>query len=80
MVSEGFELALLAVSAGFFIQVVIHDLLPRQSHHETKDDFLKHILLVVVGVMVMGLIASSLGEDHGHAEEDIHEEKNNEPH
>ncbi len=80
LVSEGFELALLAVSAGFFIQVVIHDLLPRQSHHETKDDFLKHILLVVVGVMVMGLIASSLGEDHGHAEEDIHEEKNNEPH
>ena len=48
LATENLELVLLAVSAGFFIQVVIHDLLPKHTDHETKADFGKHILLVIV--------------------------------
>lgn len=68
LASESLELTLLAVSAGFFIQVVIHDLLPKHSHHETKADFGKHILLVIIGVILMGLVATTLSEDHAHGE------------
>ncbi len=80
LASENLELVLLAVSAGFFIQVVIHDLLPKHSHHKTKTEFLKHVLLVVIGVMIMGLVSYSLGEEHGHGAEDEHYEEVDEVH
>jgi zinc and cadmium transporter len=71
LASDNLESILLAISAGFFLQVVIHDLLPKHSHHETKVDFSKHILLVIIGAILMGLIATSLTEDHGHEESSI---------
>ena len=80
LASENLELVLLAVSAGFFIQVVIHDLLPKHSRHETKTEFLKHVLLVVVGVVIMGLVSYTLGEEHGYGAEDNHYEEVDEVH
>lgn len=60
---------LLAVAAGFFIHVVIHDLLPRRTHHETTTVFIQHVLLMVVGLAIMAGIANVLGESHSHVEE-----------
>lgn len=64
---------LLAVAAGFFIHVVVHDLLPRPHQHETTRLFFQHVVLVAVGLVVMASIANALGESHAHGDE--HEEE-----
>jgi zinc transporter ZupT len=64
--SHDLEVVLLAVSAGFFLQIVMHDLLPKPSQHETSSLFLSHVLLVLVGALLMGSIANALGESHSH--------------
>ncbi len=68
LVSTELEVALLAVSAGFFLHVVIHDLLPKRAGYDSEGNFLQHILLVVVGALVMGMVANALGEGHVHGE------------
>ncbi len=75
LASHELEIILLAVSAGFFLHVVMHDLLPKRSHHESGAQFLKHLLLVLVGAVLMGSVANYLGESHGHGEEEGHEEE-----
>lgn len=70
--SHELEGVLLGVAAGFFLHVVVHDLLPRRSAHESVSQFLKHVLFVAVGLLLMATIASALGESHSHADE--HEE------
>ena len=68
--------ALLAVSAGFFLHVVMHDLLPRRSHHEDLMTFLKHVLIVIVGAILMGTIANYLTDSHAYGEgehNEVHE-------
>lgn len=69
LASHDLEVLLLAVSAGFFLNVVIHDLLPKPHQHETTSMFLKHFVLVLVGALIMGGVASALGEGHSHEEE-----------
>lgn len=69
LASLALEAVLLAVSAGFFLHVVAHDLLPRPSHHETGRQFLQHLLLVAVGATLMAGINSILGDSHQHGEE-----------
>lgn len=69
------EILLLAISAGFFLHVVIHDLLPKRSHHEDMTTFFKHILIVVVGAVLMGSIANYLSEGHSHEEGEHNEEQ-----
>ncbi len=63
------EILLLAVSAGFFLHVVIHDLLPKRSHHESLSLFFKHILVVTIGAVLMGFIANYLSGSHAHEKE-----------
>lgn len=67
--SHELEGMLLAVSAGFFIHVVVHDLLPRPHQHETNKRFLQHVLFVAVGLLLMATIANALGESHSHGDE-----------
>lgn len=66
LASHGLEIFLLAISSGFFLHVVIHDLLPKKSQHESVSEFAKHIILVVLGALLMGYIANSLSESHAH--------------
>lgn len=66
LASEGLEVLLLAVSSGFFLHVVIHDLLPKRSHHESATTFFKHALIVILGATLMGLVAEMITEPHGH--------------
>jgi zinc and cadmium transporter len=68
------EVLLLAVSAGFFLHVVIHDLLPKRSHHEDPITFLKHVLIVMIGAILMGSIAGYLSDSHSHGEGEHEEE------
>ncbi len=69
-----FEGVLLALSAGFFTHVVLHDLLPKPHHHETRRESLLHFALLLVGLVVMGLITLALGDSHEHSESAVHEE------
>ncbi len=69
LATEELEGLLLAVAAGFFIHVVVHDLLPRPHQHETTQRFLQHVLLVAVGLILMAGIASALSESHAHGDE-----------
>jgi zinc and cadmium transporter len=66
LVSHNLEIALLALSSGFFFHIVIHDLFPKKEHHEKLGQFIKHILLVIIGVVLMGMIAGFLGDSHLH--------------
>lgn len=69
LASHELEAVLLAISAGFFLHVVMHDLLPKRSHHETNTEFFQHVILVIIGALLMGLIANSISEDHSHDNE-----------
>lgn len=69
LASHELEVVLLATSAGFFLHVVIHDLLPKRSHHKTSTKFFQHVILVIVGAVLMGLIANAISEEHEHGNE-----------
>ncbi len=79
LASQNLEIILLAVSAGFFLNVVIHDLLPKRHQHETAVSFLNHLGLVLIGTILMGSVAAVLGESHSHGEEG-HENETPEEH
>lgn len=64
------EVALLAVSAGFFLHVVLHDLIPKPHHHADSVGFVKHILVLLVGLAVMSLVAFAIKGEHVHGEGD----------
>jgi zinc and cadmium transporter len=69
LASDQLEIILLAVSAGFFLHVVLHDLLPKRGQHEDLRQFWQHVLVVLVGALLMGVIANALGESHAHEQE-----------
>lgn len=79
------EMVLLGLSAGFFLQVVAHDLLPRRKHHASTTHFSKHVLIVSTGVFVMALVSQLTAGIHVHSDthsdgEEHHEEHNEEHH
>lgn len=75
LASHELEVILLAISSGFFIHVVMHDLLPKRSHHESGVIFLKHVLLVLLGALLMGFIANVIKDSHEHGDTvDEHED------
>lgn len=84
LASHELEIVLLAVSAGFFLHVVFHDLLPKHHEHETSKSFMQHIALVAVGAVLMGLIAHELAGSHVHGDGDhehaAHEEVHHDEH
>lgn len=83
VVNHDLEVLLLAVSAGFFLHVVLHDLLPKPHHHADSKGFIVHVLFLLAGLGLMLMISLSLvdmhihGDEHGHEEEheQIHEEE-----
>lgn len=62
------EGVLLAVSAGFFLHVVFHDLLPKPKAYETGREFLVHVVILIVGLVLMAGVTMVLGESHSHGE------------
>ena len=73
LASNDLEVWLLALSAGFFLHVVIHDLLPTPGKTDEGKSFLLHLAFVVVGAVIMGLVATALGDSHAHGEENKEE-------
>ncbi len=69
LVVHDLEVFLLALAAGFFLQVVIHDLLPRRDQVESKQSFINHLLIVIGGLLLMGSVNLLLGESHSHENE-----------
>jgi zinc and cadmium transporter len=74
LVSENtiLESVLLAISGGFFIHIVIHDLLPRKHIDHNHN---ANLLIVILGVLMMLGVTFALGESHEHGEsheEEIH--------
>ena len=68
LASAALEGLLLGVSAGFFLHVVAHDLLPRPNKPEAAANFPKPLAIVLVGAVLMGLINVALGDSHAHGE------------
>ena len=66
--SERLEGVLLALSAGFFAHIVIHDLFPRK-HSGMASSYTQALMMVALGAVLMFGINSALSESHGHAEE-----------
>lgn len=73
LASHELEVLLLALSAGFFFNVVLHDLLPKRSEHGAS--WLTQILVVLLGVLVMAGAQWAVGEGHEHGDEHDHEEE-----
>lgn len=68
------EGVLLAISSGFFLQVVAHDLWPTRRVHATVGRLAAQLGMVAVGVAIMTGVNWWLGDDHAHGEsEDVHE-------
>jgi zinc transporter ZupT len=66
LASHELEVLLLALSAGFFFNVVLHDLLPKRSEHGAS--WLTQIAVVAVGVIVMAGAQWAMGEGHIHGD------------
>lgn len=62
--SEFLEGVLLAVSSGFFIHVLIHDLLPHTK--QAGGQFKNAMFALVLGVLLMLGVNAALGESHTH--------------
>lgn len=70
LASHELELLLIALSSGFFLHVVLHDLLPKRNEHQSINLFIKHLLFVLVGSLLMIGVVLALGESHVHGEHD----------
>lgn len=79
VVNHDLEVLLLALAAGFFLHVVLHDLIPKPHHHADSAGFAKHLLVLVVGLAVMSLVAFAINSEHAHGEGE-HDEHGEEHH
>lgn len=74
--SEVLEGALLAISSGFFIHVLLHDLIPHTK--QAGEKFTQAILFLILGAVTMLVINIALGETHTHEHEaDDHAKEKN---
>jgi zinc and cadmium transporter len=73
VVNHDLEVLLLALAAGFFLHVVLHDLIPKPHHHADSAGFVKHVLVLLIGLTVMSLVAFAIKDEHVHGEGDHHD-------
>lgn len=62
------EGALLAVAAGFFLNVVLHDLFPSRKTHGAGSVLVEHVLILAIGVIAMASVNVLLGDMHVHGD------------
>ncbi|MFW0871285.1 MAG: ZIP family metal transporter [Patescibacteria group bacterium] len=63
---------LLALSAGFFINIVLHDLLPHH-HHLSKKSIITHLAMISIGMVLIAGINQLFEHSHFNEGEDNHE-------
>lgn len=78
LVNANLEGLLLAVSGGFFLHIVGHDIFPRYSNHLSGRIFFIHLVLVCVGVLTMYGIRLAVDDDHAHGDLEVHQEAHDE--
>lgn len=78
LVNANLEGFLLAVSSGFFLHIVGHDIFPRYSHHLSSRMFFAHLILVAVGILTMYGIRLITDDGHAHGDLEIHQEAHDE--
>lgn len=78
LASLAVEGVLLALAAGFFFNVVLHDLLPSRRVHGSGAKLVEHVLILAIGVIAMASVNTLLGDSHAHGEGDEHDESGNE--
>ena len=61
--NESLQAIILAISSGFLLNIVFDDLLPHQ-HKDNKKTFLKHILILCIGLILMFLIIFLFSHSH----------------
>lgn len=64
---------LLALSAGFFINIVLHDLLPHHHGDVSKKSLPLHLVMIIVGMLLIGGINQIFVHSHSHSEGDAHD-------
>ena len=80
LTTTALEGVLLALSSGFFLHVVMHDLLPKKHQHPDAIRLAEQVGVVALGVVLMASINFALGDahvhgdDHQHEHEHVHEE------
>lgn len=74
LASHDLEVALLAISAGFFAHVVLHDLLPKPHHHTDSHGFFKHVVVLICGLALMAFLSLAISGEHEHSESEHHED------
>jgi zinc transporter ZupT len=72
VVNHDLEVLLLALAAGFFLHVVLHDLIPKPHHHADSAGFVKHMVVLLVGLAAMSLVAFAIKDEHVHGADDHH--------
>lgn len=73
LANHDLEVLLLALSAGFFLHVVLHDLIPKPHHHTDSQGFVLHILVLLAGLTTMAAVSFLLGDNHVHGEAEMHD-------
>ncbi len=75
VVSHDLEVLLLALASGFFLHVVLHDLIPKPHQHDDSSGFVKHVLVLLIGLALMSLIAFVIKGEHVHGDAHAHSEE-----
>ena len=73
LTTKTLEGVLLAVSAGFLLHVVVHDLLPKPHEYKTVQGLVSQLGVVCLSVILMALVTLFLGEAHVHGDHDGHD-------
>jgi zinc transporter ZupT len=67
---EALEIPLLGLAAGSYLIVVFHDLIPHSINAATeRGHYIKHVVFFMVGVALMGLLATFL--PHAESEHEV---------
>jgi hypothetical protein len=73
LTTAALEGVLLALSSGFFLHVVMHDLLPKRHQHPNALRLAEQVGVVALGVLMMGSVNAWLGDTHVHGDSDVHD-------
>jgi zinc and cadmium transporter len=75
---EYLEGVFLGIAAGGFLVTLVQDLIPYSFKRACNEGRHKlHIVAILLGVVIMTLVGT-IGEDHSHGEEELHEEEHQE--
>lgn len=81
---ESLIVALLGLTAGFFIYIAVSDIIPSIHESKTRRGLNIKSLLLLAGVLVVGLTTSLahgyIEQDHGHAHAEEHSDHHDEDH